>query len=170
MIPPASTEPMHCDHECVCNKYIDYTNTGATAGRACNGETWCFKPCPHDTRSRGPVAQQAPAPSPCFDCIDRICPMRDGISRENSLTCPGRLRLPVSFDEMQTRDAATAAQAREDMLKNVCICNFDILHLGINEGTIEHVCERTSCIHVNEPWVLCKVVGRPTSMRSEVGK
>jgi hypothetical protein len=39
-----------CEHECVCNKYIDYTNTGATAGRVCNGETWCFKPCPHDTR------------------------------------------------------------------------------------------------------------------------
>jgi len=44
----------HCDHECVCNKYIDYTNTGATPGRKCNGETWCFKPCSHDTRSRPP--------------------------------------------------------------------------------------------------------------------
>lgn len=42
----------HCDHECVCNKYIDYTNTGATPGRMCNGITWCFKPCPHDTRKQ----------------------------------------------------------------------------------------------------------------------
>ena len=30
----------HCNHECVCNKYIDYTNTGATPDRICNGETW----------------------------------------------------------------------------------------------------------------------------------
>lgn len=55
------TKPMHCDHECVCNKYIDYTNTGATPDRICNGETWMFKPCPHDTRARGP-AQQTPEP------------------------------------------------------------------------------------------------------------
>ncbi len=44
----------HCDHECVCNKYIDHTNTGAKPGRECNGETWCFKTCPHDTRSNDP--------------------------------------------------------------------------------------------------------------------
>jgi len=47
----------HCEHECVCNKYIDYTNTGATANRACNGETWCFKPCPHDTRKEEPTRE-----------------------------------------------------------------------------------------------------------------
>jgi hypothetical protein len=45
----------HCEHECVCNKYIDYTNTGATAGRACNGETWLFKPCSNDTRKEEPT-------------------------------------------------------------------------------------------------------------------
>lgn len=54
-------EQLHCGHECVCNKYIDHTNTGATVGRTCNGETWCFKPCPHDTRNK-PTAQQVPAP------------------------------------------------------------------------------------------------------------
>jgi len=47
----------HCEHECVCNKYIDYTNTGATAGRVCNGETWCFKPCPNDTRKEEPTRE-----------------------------------------------------------------------------------------------------------------
>jgi hypothetical protein len=48
----------HCDHECVCNKYINHTNTGATQGRTCNGETWCFKPCSHDTRSRPAISPQ----------------------------------------------------------------------------------------------------------------
>jgi hypothetical protein len=47
----------HCKHECVCNKYIDYTNTGATAGRVCNGKTWCFKECPNDTRKEEPARE-----------------------------------------------------------------------------------------------------------------
>ena len=54
----------HCIHECVCNKYIDYTNTGATPNRVCNGETWCFKKCPHDTRTDSNFPKEIPAVKP----------------------------------------------------------------------------------------------------------
>ena len=68
----------HCDHECVCNKYINYTNTGATKGRVCNGETWCFKLCPNDTRTFGSFPAEHPTPEP-FEwqfqpvCVDKPC-------------------------------------------------------------------------------------------------
>lgn len=51
MTPPASTEPMHCDHECVCS---DLHNCRPVAG--------CGKDdCPHDTRAHGPVSAQQQA-------------------------------------------------------------------------------------------------------------
>lgn len=48
-------DPAHCGHECVCIKYIDHTNTGATPNRICNGEYWAFKPCKNDTRKQPPA-------------------------------------------------------------------------------------------------------------------
>ena len=58
--------------------------------------------------------------------------------------------------------AALRAEGAKQERERTCICNFDVLSIGVNEGTLKHLCERTSCIHINEPRVLCKVESRPT--------
>ncbi len=94
-------QPEHCEHECVCNKYINYTNTGATPSRVCNGETWCFKICPHDTRSR----PHTPAPAVRMTCeqCGGIAPRFNG----EKWLCP------------KCYDAAIARAATLDILKGV---------------------------------------------------
>jgi hypothetical protein len=62
----------YCIHECVCNKYIDYTNTGATPNRVCNGETWCFKKCPHDTRTDSNFPKEIPSATQVNAVLDAV--------------------------------------------------------------------------------------------------
>lgn len=125
----------HCGHECVCSKYKDYTNTGATPNRECNGETWCYKLCPHDTRkSRGPIKQKAGAfiSIHCPLCgWHQVVPLGDWLFQSSEMghgytcgsgKCPSHTRM-VACQKYQCNpcaqhdDAAIRADEREKVLR-----------------------------------------------------
>ena len=58
-------------------------------------------------------------------------------------------------------------KAREDertrLMEFMSICNFDVIEIGVNMGGATHKCERQTCCHPHEPWILCRVKTRPRS-------